>query len=277
MDFSIFIMERHEIYLHTNTENNKVYVGLTKHNMMRRWRGHCKDAIRALKKENMTYFQNAIIKNAEDIWKHEVLEVVNSREEANIAERKWIAHYKSNDAKFGYNLNEGGNVSQSPQSELTKKKISEACKKNLLINPGRIEAQRASLIEYYKNNVSTSLGKIHTAETRKKFSDAKKGKHTGAISKEALLEAAKGCISKVEVGIKLNCTKNNICYLSKSYNIKKEIDDLLKYNKSLLISKEILEECYNRLKSITKVAKELHHGKTTIVKYLKKFNIERIK
>lgn len=90
------------VYKHT-TPNGKVYVGITKQNPYNRWlNGHGY--------KNSKYFFNAILKYGWINITHEILESGLTQQQANLAEQKYIKLYKSNDSKFGYNLQPGGDV-----------------------------------------------------------------------------------------------------------------------------------------------------------------------
>jgi len=89
------------IYKHTNTINNKAYVGITKHTMEVRWKGH----IHASVSNKSTAFTNAIRKYGKDVWSHEVLEVVTD-EDKQERERYWISYYDTYSS--GYNSTLGG-------------------------------------------------------------------------------------------------------------------------------------------------------------------------
>lgn len=112
------------IYLIKNKINNKVYVGLTSKTLKERWSVHRKKAKYQCKNSNGNYFQRAIVKYGKENWILEILENCDSLKNAEIAETKWIAHFKSNQKEFGYNLTEGGNVSQAILDPRIKEKIS---------------------------------------------------------------------------------------------------------------------------------------------------------
>ena len=88
------------VYKHTSP-NNKVYIGITSKEPKNRWMsgyGYRKNE----------HFQRAIKKYG---WKnitHEVLHTNLSQVEAESKEKELIALYKSNNAKYGYNNDNGG-------------------------------------------------------------------------------------------------------------------------------------------------------------------------
>lgn len=88
-------MPKHSIYKITNLENNHAYIGRTK-NINRRFRDHEKCS-------SSRYLRNAVKKYGWDFFKKEVLEIVDSLEEAILAEEKYIFKFKTL-APMGYNL-----------------------------------------------------------------------------------------------------------------------------------------------------------------------------
>lgn len=79
------------------------------------------------------------------------------------------------------------------------------------------------------NNVHPLLNRPVSEETRRKMSEsAKKRKSNSMTTKEELLNLAKQCKSQREMAKNLNCTPALISYLIKSWNIKEEVQNLLK-------------------------------------------------
>lgn len=98
--------EKWTIYCHTHIESSRRYVGLTKNTVMHRWNQHCAQAINS--KGGRWHFPNAIRKYGKDAFFHEVLEVCDSLEAANLSEQRWVEHFKTRDPQFGFNLTKGG-------------------------------------------------------------------------------------------------------------------------------------------------------------------------
>ena len=109
-------MENYKVYKHT-FPNNKVYIGITKSKYIKnRWgkNGSCykgQFVYRAIKKYNW-----------ENI-KHEILFDSLTKKRAEEKEIELISFYKSNQRKYGYNLDAGGNGSNRI-SEETRQKLS---------------------------------------------------------------------------------------------------------------------------------------------------------
>lgn len=87
------------IYIITHIESQRHYVGQT-NNLKRRWAKHKKDSCNA-------YLRNAMVLYKPEAFSLEVIEEVETREEANIAEMFWIALLKKCNQKL-YNLSDGG-------------------------------------------------------------------------------------------------------------------------------------------------------------------------
>lgn len=90
------------VYKHTNRVNGKVYIGQTKkRNLTRRWcGGHGYKECR--------YMFSAIVRYGWLSFDHEILETGLTKEEAFEREAYYIKKYKSNDARYGYNIREDG-------------------------------------------------------------------------------------------------------------------------------------------------------------------------
>lgn len=101
--------EHYVVYRFLNTASGKSYIGIT-HSFRRRKSDH----IRRLKQGNhhSIKLQNAWNKYTEDAFTWAIIDKGLSQIEAEASEFEWIAHYDS--FHNGYNMNEGGNVSASP-------------------------------------------------------------------------------------------------------------------------------------------------------------------
>lgn len=96
------------VYMHTNKENGKVYIGTTSTTPHRRWGV---DGSRYTKSQQVFY--RAIQKYGWDNFEHEIIADNLTHDEAITMERDMIALYKSNCRKyqnpsFGYNQTDGG-------------------------------------------------------------------------------------------------------------------------------------------------------------------------
>ena len=138
------------IYKYTNTINGKVYIGQTSKSLEER---ACPNGVNY---KECRRFYGAICKYSWENFKPEILEEVETLEEANDREVYYISQYKSNNPEFGYNIANGGD--NHIQSEESRKIIS----------------QKA--IERYKDPAKNPMyGRKHTEDAKKKQSECKMG------------------------------------------------------------------------------------------------------
>ena len=149
--------KHYSVYKHT-TPNNKVYIGITGRSIERRWQG-------GKNYKSSTYFYNAINKYGWDNIKHEILYINLSKEEAEKIEIELIAKYKSNNNKYGYNIQTGGHLPK--MSEATKKKISCALKgKKYKKRRNHTQEEKQQISNKLKGRISPMKGKHWSIEQR---------------------------------------------------------------------------------------------------------------
>lgn len=145
------------VYKHTNTINNKVYIGQTSFaNPEQRWGANGE------KYKSCPYFYHAILKYGWQNFSHEVLERGLSQDEANEKERFYIKLYKSNQEECGYNLTSGGEK-RKELSPISRQKMSQA-KKGI------------PLTEEHKKNISKAIAGEKNPNYGKKCSEEAKRK-----------------------------------------------------------------------------------------------------
>jgi|APSaa5957512535_1039671.scaffolds.fasta_scaffold48525_2 group I intron endonuclease len=100
------------IYIITNKENNKVYVGQTiQSNPKMRWYAHLADARRGKK----TYLYDSIRKYGKESFNWEVIDTAKNLDELNEKEAQWLAHYRQKTVVYN-NREAGNNKTHSPES-----------------------------------------------------------------------------------------------------------------------------------------------------------------
>jgi group I intron endonuclease len=166
------------VYKHT-FPNNKVYIGITGMNPLYRWGkdGHG---------YSTQFVFRAIKKYGWDNIEHEILFENLTKDEAEQKEIELITLYKSNDPKYGYNI-DGGGSSVGRRSEETKRKLSIANKGKPSWKKGR-PTDEETKIKISKAN----SGKKRTEEAKQKISKANKGKRLSEETKIKLSESKKG-------------------------------------------------------------------------------------
>jgi group I intron endonuclease len=159
---------RYEVYAHINKTTGKVYIGITKKDILQRWKAHVKESSEKNPK-NSYYFHRAIQKYGKDDWHHIILEVVEclSVKDAEACEIKWIEIYQSNNRLYGYNSTSGGKMNDfTPE---VREKMSKITKESL--TPERLASQAAKMKEYYKKNPNPFKNKKHSEESKLKMSE----------------------------------------------------------------------------------------------------------
>lgn len=185
------------VYMHTSP-NNKKYIGITSQKPERRWRKNGEGY------KDHLYFWRAIQKYGWDNFKHEILYVGLTKEEAEQKEIELIAYYNSNNIDFGYNMSIGGE-SGSKGYKYT-------------------EEQRKSMGENRKGEKNGMYGKHHTEksiekgrikhlretlspDTIYKMSVAKKGKKRSNESIRKQVETISNKVICIETSVVYNGTK----------------------------------------------------------------------
>ena len=149
-------MKKYIIYKHT-TPSNKIYIGITSRNPIKRWNngnGY---------RKNIHFFR-AIVKYGWNNIKHEILYTDLTEKEAKTKEIELIAQYNSTNINFGYNITKGGDTRASMSEETRLKMISKLkgqkrteeqklkYKKAAILRPKRL-----FLSEEHKQKISKSL------------------------------------------------------------------------------------------------------------------------
>lgn len=183
-------METYKVYVHINKINGKKYIGVTCQEIDRRWR---KDGSGY---KTSDYFWNAIKKHGWESFDSHVLFDGLTKKEAEQKEIELIAHHKTTDKRYGYNLSNGGTLAGKHSSE-TRKKMSEVRKK-MPVNWRNIEKMR-----------EINKGKKYPPEFGEAISKRMKGKKLSESHVENIRNSHLGYImpesqkKKISEGVKL--------------------------------------------------------------------------
>jgi group I intron endonuclease len=128
-------------------------------------------------KHHNCYLQRAFNKQGHEAFVFHVLQRC-TEDMLDICERYWIAHYRSVNKRFGYNMEDGGNSNKHLSRESINKMI--AAKKALMLSP----VYRQKLSDCHKEHYPSP-------ETRKKMSEAQKRRMTPEVRKQ-MSEARRG-------------------------------------------------------------------------------------
>ena len=195
------------IYKITNLINGKIYFGLTKCSIKKRWNEH-----KCVSRNDDAYrhLYSSMKKYGTDNFKIEKVKTCHSDKQLYASEIYFIKLHNTTNSDIGYNKSTGGEASNKgfKHSDETKIKLSRPCsdktkEKLRIINTGRknvhkksdelrkqmSDARKGSVLspehrrkisETMKKKVPFFLGKKHSEETKKKISI----KHTGRVASE---------------------------------------------------------------------------------------------
>lgn len=203
-------MFNYTVYKHT-TPNNKVYIGITCQTTKERWRdgkGY----------KNNIYFYKAICKYGWNNITHEILFFKLSKAEAEQKEIELIRQYKSTDRKFGYNVENGGNVCGTHSIE-TRQKISKALKGKQNCLGRKISQEHILRLAEGRKNAPKKPRCPISEEHKQKISLFNKGKVVSQSTKDKLSLLAKE---------RLKDPKNNSMY--GKHHTKETIEKIRKAN-----------------------------------------------
>lgn len=162
------------IYSITNLKNNKKYIGQSI-NVYERWIHH-KITLKGNYHSNR-YLQRAYNNSSENNFEFQLLKVCKPKY-LDRFEKLYIRIYNTNNRKYGYNLDSGGNEFKKHSIE-TKKKISKTVRKNHPLRGKHLSKEtRRKMSESHKghikskkhcNNLSKSLKKYYSNIDNRKF------------------------------------------------------------------------------------------------------------
>lgn len=164
-----------QVYLIQNTSNLKRYVGQHSGDDLEWYlRKNISEALRGGTCKRLLY--NAVRKNGAESFTIRCICICNDKEEMNVAERAFIAFYKTRDPKWGYNLTDGGEggLPGVKHSEETKAKMRASALGNKRC-VGRVmsEATKDKIRAKAMGN-QRCVGRKYSAETLAKKSESGK-------------------------------------------------------------------------------------------------------
>lgn len=160
--------------------NNKRYIGITKQNVSRRWRGNGQ----GYKKSPLMW--KAIQKYGWENVRHEILFNSLNKEEAEQKEIELIAKYKTNTKQYGYNIENGGKtigtVNEETKQKIRKailgKKASKETIEKLKIAQQKVrkrEKENGIVRKMPRGAENHMFGKHHTEEAKQKIREKNSG------------------------------------------------------------------------------------------------------
>lgn len=156
----------YKIYCHI-FPNGKRYIGLTKMKLEQRW-----DNGKSYK--TCLLVDRAIKKYGWENVQHVVLATVENKEEAEEIERKYIAHYKSDNVEFGYNILPGGNVATNELTDEMRYKLGNGWRGKHRSNEDKHKIGEGVKKRFERPESNGHYGMKHTNETKEKMSISQK-------------------------------------------------------------------------------------------------------
>lgn len=196
------------VYMIRNSINGKLYFGITKCSLEKRWREHKHNSLKSKKK---THLCLAIKKYGEDNFTRQVVRYCSSEKDMYKTEINLIKQFNTTNRKFGYNNSIGGEASSKGKvlSEETRKKISDF-QKTRVRKPFSLKTIQAMKDAAKGRNME----KLYTSSANKR-----RGKQALNV-RAVILNGETEFVSITEAAKKFNCRPstihNNIKGLSKT-------------------------------------------------------------
>lgn len=171
------------VYVHINKINGKRYYGLTRQEPAERWRN-------GKGYKGSTHFENAIKKYGWENFDHIVLMNNLTKEEACAAEKNLIEAYQTQDERYGYNLESGGEA--PTHSQETKEKLRQ-------IFSGRTFSEETLL--RMKEAARKRGGHTWSEESKEKIRKTKTGHPVSEETRTKLKKASSKPVKCIELNI----------------------------------------------------------------------------
>ena len=143
--------------------NGRVYIGITSQAPKRRWQG-------GTGYKNNSYFCRAIKKYGWDSFTHEIIAENLTQDEAKQKEIEYIALYKSNIRKYGYNISSGGESKKGTTiSDWHKRQISKASKNRVVSDDTRKKLSVSSKETWNNQEFRQYMRRINTGQNNSQY------------------------------------------------------------------------------------------------------------
>lgn len=152
------------IYCHT-FPNAKRYVGITRTSPERRWgKGN--------NYSNCPLMARAIQKYGWENIKHEIIDTAESKEDAEVKEKCYIAQFRSNCPEYGYNVLPGGNVATNPLTDDLRYKLGNGQRGKARTAEEKAKISAGVRETFSRPESNGHAGMHHTDSTRAKMSES---------------------------------------------------------------------------------------------------------
>lgn len=198
------------VYRIINTINNKVYFGVTKVGLNKRWIQHKCNSTR-----KSYHLYNAIRKYGFDAFKMELVKACDSEDEMYLLEKTLIREYKTNNPQYGYNNSTGGEKSTlgSKRTSEQRKRISEYQKKRI-----RHKYTEETILKMRMSAKGRNMSKaIESSANNRKGKPAKNIRPVYSVDKNNSIRYYNSIsIAANETGILITAIANNLKGLTKT-------------------------------------------------------------
>lgn len=164
------------VYKFTNTVNGKVYIGITSRPISERINDH----IKLSNSGRGSKFHNATRKYGFDAFVLEILEECFTKEDLQEKEVFYIAKYKADSRRYGYNLTQGGesgfHLAPETKLKLSKKAVGRKVSPEVCQHLSEVKKGRKHTEETKQKMSRVQKGRKHTEETRRLFSEMNIGR-----------------------------------------------------------------------------------------------------
>lgn len=215
----------YKVYKHT-VPNGKIYIGITSLTVENRWRN-------GKGYKNSIFFNRAIQKYGWENIKHEILFDNFTLEEAENAEIKTIEQTKSNNKKYGYNIENGGG-----KGAVGIKRSTETLAKMSKANLGKTMSNKI------REKISKSLmGRVFTEEHKKKMALAETGEKNHRFGTKASIETRKKMASSQPKGVNSKFSRRVIQISAQTCEVIKIWDSMGDVRRELGIKHCTISDC----------------------------------
>lgn len=273
-------MKKFYIYKITNTINDKIYIGQTNDFNRRKsqYKHACKD-------QPDQFITKAMLKYGFDNFVMEIIDTLNSREEANIKEEEYMLLYDSRNLEKGYNIATGGGVFGLTESIKIKisEKLKEHYKHNVSKMKGRVYSQehREAISRGSMGKKGTNLGKKFTQEHRDKIRIANTNKTHTPETRAKLALIKKGITPtnaklNFEIAKEIRNSKLKNKKLAVIYNVSNTTISDIRRNKIFVDKNYCVKPCKSTNRILTmEQAVEIRNSNKNISELMKEYKVRR--
>lgn len=139
------------IYRTTNLINGKMYIGQRTYDKFGKWKTYLGSG---------TLLRRAINKYGENNFKREILEICETRQDLNNAEKKWIAKYDATQNDMYYNISSGGDGGNTIAGYTEEQLQAYKEKKSILHKKCSVKGVNSPMAQFTENQIYSIIGML---------------------------------------------------------------------------------------------------------------------